>query len=344
MSKWKSWLCPRTAGRESGRWFYEQAAGGYKTMLAREGTTPARLKNLKQSIPPARKITKTDLAKFLNAWDQLHRTPSALEPKNFVRFMGRIGGDEEDGTQGHPSGYPGVQEDDGQGDPVQATQKMVRPMFPAFQANVATYTVALLANRLGNKLDLKKIWLKQDISPPNEEQIKTWAVEANKVLHETSEGRMISEWAKKPECWAAVRKATYSAPADDIPRSFESTMSEEAQKSRRRRRRGDICYRRSVVPLCRAFEARTRDQKRPWLHTEHGLTWESHVQDLPVRPDFVFPEDRVVVFVDGDFWHGWRFPQWRRQVVRKMGGENWRRKPVGVKPETTGVCAGWAER
>ena len=39
-----------------GRWFYERAAGSYNTMLAREGSTPAKLRSLKEAIPPARKF------------------------------------------------------------------------------------------------------------------------------------------------------------------------------------------------------------------------------------------------------------------------------------------------
>ena len=31
--------------------------------------------------------------------------------------------------------------------------------------------------------------------------------------------------------------------------------------------------------------------------------WRRHVS-LPGRPDFVFPRERLVVFVDGCFWHG----------------------------------------
>ena len=200
-----------------GRWFYERAAGSYKTMLTREGTTPARLRNLKQAIPPARKITKTDLAKFLNAWDQLPDSVSFGAQKNFVRFMDRVGGDDGNAP---PASLPDVPEFKRMMDKAilfKATQKLVRPMFPAFQANVSTYTVSLLANRLGERLDLEEIWLKQDISPQLREQIQTWAVEVNKVLHETSEGRMISEWAKKPECWTAIRNSKYSKPADEVP-------------------------------------------------------------------------------------------------------------------------------
>ena len=51
--------------------------------------------------------------------------------------------------------------------------------------------------------------------------------------------------------------------------------------------------------------------------SKHGLKWESHARDLPGRPDFVFREQRLAVFVDGDFWHGWRFPQWRDKLSEK---------------------------
>ena len=45
--------------------------------------------------------------------------------------------------------------------------------------------------------------------------------------------------------------------------------------------------------------------------------FEMHVADLPGRPDFVFRISRVAVFVDGDFWHGWRFPIWRLKLSEK---------------------------
>lgn len=50
---------------------------------------------------------------------------------------------------------------------------------------------------------------------------------------------------------------------------------------------------------------------------EHGLEWDSHATDLPGRPDFVFRDAKVAIFVDGDFWHGWRFPQWRDKLSEK---------------------------
>jgi DNA mismatch endonuclease (patch repair protein) len=36
----------------------------------------------------------------------------------------------------------------------------------------------------------------------------------------------------------------------------------------------------------------------------HGIRGWRRKHRLPGRPDFVFPKQRVVVFVDGCFWHG----------------------------------------
>jgi DNA mismatch endonuclease (patch repair protein) len=35
---------------------------------------------------------------------------------------------------------------------------------------------------------------------------------------------------------------------------------------------------------------------------------------LPGRPDLVFQTEKLAVFVDGDFWHGYRFPAWRSRL------------------------------
>ena len=96
-------------------------------------------------------------------------------------------------------------------------QKLLRPMFQAFQANVTAYTISVQSEKLGSRIDLDRIWAKQAGSPELMEQIATWAKEVNDTLHATSGGRMVSEWAKRPECKDAVMGASYSEPADGIP-------------------------------------------------------------------------------------------------------------------------------
>jgi DNA mismatch endonuclease (patch repair protein) len=41
-----------------------------------------------------------------------------------------------------------------------------------------------------------------------------------------------------------------------------------------------------------------------------GVYFSRHVAALPGKPDVVFKKLKVAVFIDGDFWHGWRFPRW----------------------------------
>src|SRR5688500_15566996 len=62
------------------------------------------------------------------------------------------------------------------------------------------------------------------------------------------------------------------------------------------------------------------------LLRESGIKgWRRH-SALPGRPDFAFPRLRVVVFVDGCFWHGcpvhFRCPSARRDFWREKIGRN----------------------
>lgn len=47
---------------------------------------------------------------------------------------------------------------------------------------------------------------------------------------------------------------------------------------------------------------------------KRGLRFRKNVKELPGKPDIVFPRARVAVFVDGDFWHGYRLPSWEDKV------------------------------
>jgi DNA mismatch endonuclease (patch repair protein) len=67
---------------------------------------------------------------------------------------------------------------------------------------------------------------------------------------------------------------------------------------------------------------RSTEVKLASLFQEVGIkSWRRHLR-LPGKPDFTFPRSRVVVFVDGDFWHG--NPQ--RFVPPKSNVEFWMAK------------------
>ena len=60
-----------------------------------------------------------------------------------------------------------------------------------------------------------------------------------------------------------------------------------------------------------------------------GLSgWEKNVSDITGKPDVVFPQERVLIFIDGCFWHGCphcnrKLPQtnreyWERKIKRNV--------------------------
>jgi len=52
-----------------------------------------------------------------------------------------------------------------------------------------------------------------------------------------------------------------------------------------------------------------------------GLRFRKHCARLPGRPDLVFIAAKVAVFVDGDYWHGWRFPTWKDKLSSYWKGK-----------------------
>lgn len=61
------------------------------------------------------------------------------------------------------------------------------------------------------------------------------------------------------------------------------------------------------------------------LSFSRGLRYRKYSAHLPGKPDLVFASARVVVFVDGDFWHGWQFEKWQRKLSSLYWKEKIRR-------------------
>ena len=48
---------------------------------------------------------------------------------------------------------------------------------------------------------------------------------------------------------------------------------------------------------------------------KRGLRFRKHTAKLPGKPDIVFSNKKIAVFLDGDFWHGYRFPHWQHKLT-----------------------------
>jgi DNA mismatch endonuclease, patch repair protein len=54
-----------------------------------------------------------------------------------------------------------------------------------------------------------------------------------------------------------------------------------------------------------------------------GIRYRLHVPGLPGHPDIVFPRQRVLVFCDGDFWHGRNLEQRIAKLKRGHNSAYW---------------------
>jgi hypothetical protein len=196
-----------------GRWFYERAAGSYNVMLARDGATPARLKALKEVIPPARKIIKTDLAKYVNAWAARPHLVSLGSQKNFERFMADLASD-----GAGPLDVAGYKRLIAQVILFKGVQKAVKAGgYQSYQANITAYTVAILSRLLSDRLSLDAIWQRQGLSLQLQAYAGDVARHVDAALRDSAGARMVSEWAKKEDCWMDVRDRTYPQAPSQIP-------------------------------------------------------------------------------------------------------------------------------
>lgn len=73
----------------------------------------------------------------------------------------------------------------------------------------------------------------------------------------------------------------------------------------------------------RSKDTRAEMTLRRHLHAL-GLRYRLHGQKLVGKPDIIFTKHRLLIFVDGDFWHGWQFHRWQHKL-----SPPWRQKIAG---------------
>ena len=85
--------------------------------------------------------------------------------------------------------------------------------FPAYQANIAVYTISFLAWKTGSNLDFERIWQAQALSAELCELLRQMNHTIDEALRTDAQGRMLSESAKKEPCWEAVRETDFEFPS-----------------------------------------------------------------------------------------------------------------------------------
>jgi hypothetical protein len=202
---------PAVGGAQFGtHWFYERARGQYGN--AQADLSPAQRKQFQLQNPKKQLITKTDLAKYENAWRFLPHVVSQGAQKNFTAFSTYASAEwEKDQEQFNEEYYRRVV--------VKAmlfrrTEELVGKQTwyeGGYRANIVAYTIAKFAQLLqfegiGKLLDFKTLWNRQDVTPAIDRQLMLIAEHMFRVIVAPQGGfQNVTEWCKKELCWQRAR-------------------------------------------------------------------------------------------------------------------------------------------
>ncbi|MDC0176164.1 AIPR family protein [Planctomycetaceae bacterium] len=203
---------------ETSRWFYERARGQWEVARAREGTTAARVRTFDQKAPRKQKVDKTLLAKAVNTWNEQPQVVSRGGQKSFVHFMESVT-DHGSTWQPDESYYRKMIS---KVIIFKQAEKIARQIgFSAYRANAVAYTVALLAWRTSDRVNLDAIWDNQQVSDSLKATLSSWMPEVHEEIVESAGDRNVTEWCKKKECWTQIQSMSLSFEA-----GFENELAE----------------------------------------------------------------------------------------------------------------------
>jgi hypothetical protein len=202
---------PAVGGAQYGtHWWYERARGTYMNEQAK--LTPAQRNLFVLQNPRKQLITKTDLAKYENAWRYFPHVVSQGAQKNFLAFSNYASAEwEKNPEQFNEEFYKRVV--------VKAmlfrrTEELVSAQTwyqGGYRANIVAYTLAKFSNLIqfggiGKLLDFKAAWNRQTLSPATERQLIMIAERMFGIIV-TPEGgfQNVTEWCKKELCWNRAR-------------------------------------------------------------------------------------------------------------------------------------------
>lgn len=195
-------------------WFFERSRGQYEQEQSK--MTRAEKKKYQMQNPKSQKITKTDIAKYQNAWKEYPYYVSLGAQKNFNRFANYIvDAWNKDDIQFNELFYREIVS-------VAIVFKCIDKLVPkqdwyekGYKANIVVYTLSYLHYLIQKQfpkyeLNLQLIWDKQSV--PDVLYNELLKLMKFVFLHITDANRPITnvtEWCKKEQCWITLKEKNY---------------------------------------------------------------------------------------------------------------------------------------
>ncbi len=204
-------------------WFFERARGQYKTLRSREGRTKSLQNAFDKKYPKSQVFTKVELAKYINAYQEVQRNGKLVISPNIV-----VRGNEKNYAQFIANNLPENEKkinnvyfedtiakcilfknaDKRYGKKPDSIGEMKQVVVP--------YTLSLLNRLIENRLDLYKIWKNQQVSSQLSDFIYNLMKQVNQFILDTYSGQHYIEKAKREECWDLVKNHSWNYNINEI--------------------------------------------------------------------------------------------------------------------------------
>ena len=196
------------------KWFYERARGQYKNARIKDGFTKTRQKAFDLMNPRNQLFTKEELAKYQNTYQEiLEGKKLVVGPhivvrggqKNYVQFI----------NYNEVKSPNNIYFEDAIAKAIifRSAEKIygVKPNSIGDMRYITVpYTIAYFGYLSNYKLDLYNIWKNQSISEKLSNLLDDLMRKVEVFIKSNAPGSLYGEWAKKEECWNALKNSSIS--------------------------------------------------------------------------------------------------------------------------------------
>lgn len=234
------WAPPVSGGTIQTRWFFERSRGQYKNDRNRFGITPSKRKQFDKQNPRSQMFTKELLAKYINSYEEVYSGKKLVvgphivvrgSQKNYAQFLNFNFDSKPDNIWFEDLIAKAIL--------FKSAEKIygVKPNAIGDMRYITVpYSLAWLSYKLNYLLDLEKIWKQQSLSNIIKSVLYEIMIKVEDYIKSNAPGSLYGEWAKKEECWNALKVEDFSI---DL-RLLQSELMTESSKKRKKLEESDI--------------------------------------------------------------------------------------------------------
>ena len=216
-------------------WYFERAKGQYKNFRLKEGFTKQAETQFDIKYPKEQVFTKYDLAKYENCYGETHYTVivNGEARDEYIGPHTVCLGNEKNYAVFLKHNMPKLSEIDNiyfedliakailfkEADKRYGTKQHGEPIGD-LKKSVVPYAIALLHQITDGKVDLYKIWMRQEVSTELSDFLYELMKQINKYITSIDGVARYEELAKKKSLWEDIKKHTWSYNLKEIKRDL----------------------------------------------------------------------------------------------------------------------------